>query len=504
MLMTKRLTPEDRKALEFWQQYYTNLRQKASVDLSETASDIERRKKRLEANPEEWFKYYFHKYYKCEPAEFHKASTKRITENMEWYEVRAWSRELAKSARAMMEFTYLALTGKKKFIIIASATNESAVRLLKPFKSAFENNSRIIHDYGVQQNHGHWREDQFTIKKGAMFIAVGAGNAPRGARNEEIRPDAIIVDDFDTDEDCRNPDTVDKKWAWFEKALYATRSVSEPLTVLFNGNIIADYCCIKKAIEMADHADIINIRDENGKSTWPAKNSEEHIDRVLSKISAQAVQGEYFNNPINLGKVFKELKYGKIQPLKKYKFLVSYTDPSYKKNGDYKATALVGKYKDEYHIIDMFCQKTSTAKMLEHLYKTEKKTANSGVSVYYYIEYPWIDDTLKREIKKANKRYNITLPLKADERKKPEKFYRIESNLEPLNRNGKLIFNEELKGNEDMKEADFQFLALSPKSRAHDDAPDACEGAIWIINHKNIDGDHRPKVYVKPANKKRY
>ncbi|MRM86594.1 hypothetical protein D1002_12120, partial [Riemerella anatipestifer] len=174
------------------------------------------------------------------------------------------------------------------------------------------------------------------------------------------------------------------------------------------------------------------------------------------------------------------------------------------KNGDYKATALVGKYKDEYHIIDMFCQKTSTAKMLEHLYETEKKTANSGVSVYYYIEYPWIDDTLKREIKKANKRYNITLPLKADERKKPEKFYRIESNLEPLNRNGKLIFNEELKGREDMKEADFQFLALSPKSRAHDDAPDACEGAIWIINHKNIDGDHRPKVYEKPNNKKRY
>ncbi|SDE77789.1 hypothetical protein SAMN05421544_12513, partial [Riemerella columbipharyngis] len=317
MLATRRLTPEDRKVLDFWQQYYINLRQKASVDLSESTADIERRKKRLEAYPEEWFKYYFHKYYKCEPAEFHKASTERIIKNIEWYEVRAWSRELAKSARAMMEFTYLALTGKKKFIIIASATNESAVRLLKPFKSAFENNSRIIHDYGAQQNHGHWRDDQFTIKKGTMFVAVGAGNTPRGARNEEVRPDAILVDDFDTDEDCRNPDIVDKKWAWFEKALYATRSVSEPLTVLFNGNIIADYCCIKKAIERADHADIINIRDKNEKSTWPAKNSEEHINRVLSKISTQAIQGEYFNNPVSIGKVFKSLKYAKLQDLKK-------------------------------------------------------------------------------------------------------------------------------------------------------------------------------------------
>ncbi|SDE53363.1 hypothetical protein SAMN05421544_1121, partial [Riemerella columbipharyngis] len=87
--------------------------------------------------------------------------------------------------------------------------------------------------------------------------------------------------------------------------------------MLFNGNIIADYCCIKKAIERADHADIINIRDKNEKSTWPAKNSEEHINRVLSKISTQAIQGEYFNNPVSIGKVFKSLKYAKLQDLKK-------------------------------------------------------------------------------------------------------------------------------------------------------------------------------------------
>ena len=87
-----------------------------------------------------------------------------------------------------------------------------------------------------------------------------------------------------------------------------------------------------------------------------------------------------------------------------------------------------------------------------------------------YIEWPWIDDTIKREIKKANKRHNKTLNLKADERTKPDKFYRIESNLEPLNTNGKLIFDEELRDTPDMKEFEFQFLALSPKSRANDDA----------------------------------
>lgn len=360
-----KLSKKEREHLDYWNQYYKNIQQTDAVSIAETQEDKADRKAKLEADPEAWFKYYFHKYCTAEPMPFHKKSTKRILNNDEWYEVRPWSRELAKSGRAMMEFIYLALTGKKRFILLLSATQDSAIRLLKPFKMAFEKNVRIINDYGTQQNFGHWKEDQFTITAGAMFIAIGAGNAPRGARNEEYRPDAVLIDDFDTDEDCRNPDIVDKKWQFFEKAVYATRSISNPMLVLFNGNIIADYCCIKKAMEMANHYEIVNIRDKNGKSTWPNKNTEEHIERVLSKISAAAIQGEYFNNPINLGKVFEKLNYGKMQPLKKYKFLIAYTDPSYKKNADYKATALVGKYKDEYHVIWVGCDQTSTAKMLD-------------------------------------------------------------------------------------------------------------------------------------------
>ena len=500
----KRLTPEDRRALEIWETYYANIQKAKPIDLNESPVAKEKRIKALESCPEEWFKYYFDDYYKHEPAPFHIASSLRIINNPEWYEVRAWSRELAKSARAMMEMCYLALTGKKKFFIIASATNESAIRLLKPFKSVFETSVRIINDYGEQYNHGDWADDRIVIKSGAMFLALGAGNVPRGARNKETRPDFILIDDFDTDSDCRNPDIVDKKWEWFERALYATRSTSNPTTILFNGNIIAEYSCIKKAIEKADYADIINIRDKNGKSTWASKNTEEFIDRILSKISSAAAQGEYFNNPIKIGKIFQSLKYGKTLPWHKYKYLVSYTDPSYKKNGDYKATVLLGKYKDEYHILDIFCQKATTSEMLEFIYQINKKAANLGVPVYFYIEYPWIDDTLKREIKKANKRHNLTLPLKADERKKPEKFYRIESNLEPLNRNGKLIFNEELKDKKDMKDAEFQFLALSPKSKVNDDAPDAVEGAVWMANHKAQTTSGKPVIFNPKENKKRY
>ena len=476
---------EDKRAAIDWDEFVQNMNRDSPVDLHESEIEKKKRIEELEANDEAWFKYYFSNYYTSEPANFHKRSTRRIMKNPEWYEVRAWSRELSKSGRTMMEVLKLTLMGLKRNVVLTSNSKDNAERLLKPYKVILEKNNRIRNDYGEQEKHGSWTDSEFITRKGVAFRAIGAGQSPRGTRNEEVRPDVLLIDDFDTDEDCRNPDTVDKKWDWLERAFYATRSISNPLLVVFCGNIIAEYCCILKAMELADHAEVINIRDKNGKSTWPQKNTEAMIDRVLKKISYNAAQGEYFNNPITQGKVFPKLLYKKLQPFGRYKFLIAYTDPSYKsgKKNDYKATALVGRYQDEYHVLRVRCAQTTTAQMLDWQYEMIQEVAGRA-PIYFLIEWPSIDDTLKLEIDKANKRHRMTLPLKADERVKPDKFFRIESLLEPLNRNEKLWFEERIKVSDHMKSMEAQFLALSPTSRAHDDGPDSVEGAIWAINAK--------------------
>jgi len=425
--------------------------------------------------------------------------------NPEWYECKVWSRELSKSVRTMMEVTKLTLTKKKRSTMLISASEKSAEKLLKPFKINFESNQRIINDYGKQMSYGNWTDTDFITKSGASFIAVGAGQNPRGSRNEEVRPDIIIMDDFDTDVDCRNPDIVDQKWEWFEQAVYATRSISKPLLVIWCGNIIAEHCCIKKAMKMADKSEVINIRDKEGKSTWPNKNTEDLIDRALSKISWASQQKEYFNTPITLGKVFKNINYGKMRPLREYKFLIAYTDPSYKKKGDFKATILIGRWKNEYHVLKVFCQQTTVAKMLDWNYEIYK-FVDGKVPVFYYIEWPWIDDTIKAEIVAANLRHGVSIHPKADERTKPDKYYRIEAALEPLNRKGELIFNEAEKGSEDMEAMSGQFLALSPTSRAHDDGPDAVEGGKWVLDSKTSADPSKitTKKYSRTETQKHY
>ncbi len=474
----------DKKYVDEWVEFELNIRSSTAVDVIETLQEQQARINKLEQNTEDWFKYYFPKYTFAEPAHFHIEATKRVIENPEWYEVRMWSRELAKSTRTMMELLYLCLTGRKKYVLLVSNSLDNAARLLLPYKANLEFNQRIINDYGLQEKTGYWQSSEFITQKNISFRALGAGQSPRGTRSEEVRPDVLLFDDLDTDQDCRNPEMIKKTWKWVEEAAIGTRSISNPTLIIFCGNRIATDCCVQRATHFADHVDEINIRDAYGRSSWPEKNNEVDIDRVLSQKSYSSAQKEYFNNPITEGSVFKEMAYKGCPPLDQYTLLVCYTDPSFKstKKNDYKATVLVGKWRDEYHVIKAYVEQTTTARMIEWHYDIMNYLNRRYC--YFFMEQVFMQDVLLKEFYDAGKLRGRTIPISGDKRQKPDKFMRIESLLEPLNRNGKLYFNANEKDNPHMQRLEEQFIALAPGSRAHDDGPDAVEGAIWNINNK--------------------
>ena len=493
----------DNKEQHLWDEFCRMVKDSTPVDQTEDDAARLARIARLEADPEVWFQYYFPKYCSAPPAQFHIAATQRILAHPEWYEVRSWSRELAKSTRTMMETFYLVLVGyqntiaakpgkkakpgarrKKRNVLLISNSLDNAVRLLMPYKINLEVNQRIISDYGAQEKTGAWTEAEFITRSGVSFRALGAGQSPRGTRNEEVRPDIILFDDVDTDEDCRNPEIIRHRWNWIQQAVIPTRSISNPLLVIFCGNIIAKDCCIVRAQDYADKVEIINIRDDEGMSSWPEKNNEEDIERVLSLLSYSAIQKEYYNNPIQEGSVFSQMHYKPARPIKEYAMLVCYTDPSYKesKHNDYKATVLCGKWRDEYHIIKAFVFQGTVAQMIDNHFAIMDLVGSCAC--FYLMEQVFLQDMFLKEFYDTSRQHNRTIPIAGDKRTKPDKFVRIESLLEPLNRNGKLYLNEDEKDHPGMKTLAEQFLAFAPGSRVHDDGPDAVEGAIWTINNK--------------------
>ena len=518
----KRLTTQDRLALDNWNELVASVREHSDINPTDTETEIRQRRERLEKNDEEWFKYYFAMYCTCESAAFHKKATGRMMRNNRWYEVRAWSRELAKSARSMMEISKLALTKKIRNVLLISNSADNAERLLLPFMANFEENQRIIQDYGQQKKPGAWETGEFTCMCGCSFRAIGAGQSPRGTRNKNFRPDFILVDDIDTDEECRNPERIKTKWKWLEEALIPTMSVSGNYRILFNGNIIAPDCCIKRAIEKATelkakgigHVDIINIRDRNGISVWPEKNSEEDIDLFLSLVSEAARQKEFFNNPVAEGEIFKDIVYGKVPALSKFRFLVIYGDPAPGENrtkkSSTKAVFLLGKLAGKLYVIKGFLGRETNATFIEW-YIRLLEFVNGKTNVYCYMENnklqdPFFQQVFKPLVAKVRREQKIALFIRGDEEKKTDKATRIEANLEPLNREGNLILNEAERDNPHMKELEDQFKLFTLTMRYPADGPDAVEGANRIIDEliRRIEPPvFRSRKDVRKRNKKR-
>lgn len=492
---------QDRIALAQWNEYRDASLRAAPVEVNLSPVEIERKRKHLEDHPIEWIQYFFSEFTQYEFAPFHVRAIKRCIAHDEWFEVLSWARSLAKSTCVMFIVLYLTLTGRKRNVMIASATQDDARRLLDPYRQQFESNARIRAFYGDQQNPGQWTDEEFVTKAGAAFRCLGAGNAPRGSRNGAIRPDVLLVDDFDTDASVRNPDIVEKMWQWWEGALYATRDPARPTLIIFCGNIIARDCCVTRAGARADHWDIINIRDRDGHSTWPAKNSEEKIDATLSKISTAAQQTEYFNNPVTAGEIFRDLRYGPVPRLSRFPFLVIYSDPapgeSRNANASTKAAGLLGLLGDDLYVIRVFLDHETNDTFINWHFDLLQYAADLAAAqhcacppVYAYMENnklqdPFFQQVFKPLLAKKRRQRDTHLFVTPDTERKTDKAARIEANLEPLNREGHLILNQDEQNDPNMQRLDEQFCLFTTRLRFPADGPDMVEGAYRILRRKS-------------------
>lgn len=484
---------------EVWKQHSDNLFREDAIHLDETPLEKKKRIAWLEANPEEWKKEYFSKFCTADPAPFHLAHDKRVLNNPEWYEVISWSRELAKSTRTMMNIIYLVMTKKKKNVLLVSYSSDNAEMLLKPYRNVFEQNERLKSDYGDQFNYGNWKDEKFVLANGASFRAIGKGQSPRGAKNDEARPDTILIDDIDTDEECRNPDRIKESVNWIEQALIPTRSISASLLLIACGNIISSYCCITEMAKKADYHDIVNIRNKNGFSSWPQKNSEAQIDRVLSKISWASYQKEYFNNPVIEGSVFKEILWGKVPRLEDCDEVLVYADPATsnkdksttKKNqASTKFVGVIGRKGLKYYVYTCWLDVMNNSQFIDCLFEAHKYVSQRDIVHKIYIENnslqdPFYEQVLSPLIRQKAIETGIMIPITPDTRRKPEKYFRIEGTLEPIVRLLNLIFNIAEDKNPNMRRLESQFLGVSPNAKVMD-GPDGVEGGVWILQNRSF------------------
>ena len=511
---------ERNKVYERWQAHCKTVQSYTDTDIlsPETKAEKEARIMRLQKDYAQFCEYYFPHFLQLRDkttgevirtihnAPFHNEAARKIKRTPNLKAVFMWPRGHAKSTH-MDVFMPLWLMFQPKrlinFMVVVGKSEDSATRLLGDIQAELEYNKRIIEDYGVQKSEGNWTEGEFKSTGGVQFLACGRGQSPRGLRDREARPDYIVIDDLDDDELVRNEKRVRDMTDWVKEALFGALDVGRGRFIMV-GNLIAKNSVLynlsrTKGVFLSK----VQAVDKDGNPVWQEKWTKEEAQAYRDFVGYRAWEKEMMHNPIMTGSIFRNewIHYKKVLPLDKYDALVCYTDPSFKSTtaNDYKACRLWGKKGTELHLIDCYVRQDTVGGMVRWLYNLYESLPEN-VTVNFFIEANFLQDIILDEFTEEGNRRGYQLPIMPDKRKKPEKLQRIEA-ISALWERGFVFYNERLKDSADMQVGIEQTLSLERGSRVHDDAPDADEGAIWMLQRVGRQSTVEPIIGLRTTSK---
>lgn len=509
-----------------------NTKKATPIDAQESVAEKEARKKDLLSNYKKFFEYYFPNYAKS------KIDKKEVVTECAWFHVFVahmllhcpviffvleWFRGSAKSTHACMGYPlWLKCHGELKTMLLVGQTEKKAQRLIADIQVQLMGNQRFIQDYGVQVRQGSWQDLEFITNDGCAFFALGIGQSPRGTRNESNRPDYIVADDCDTKILSKNQARINEMVEWIYGDLIETFDIGFQRFLLVNnrpfkhsilGKVIADkftnqhivkltktyfqkslngilknfLFSAMNAVQYSQNGDWHHLRvnacNADFEPTWASKYSIEYWANKCLNTVRKIWSGEFLNTPVTEGVDFKEqwIKWDRIPKLSEMEHIVAYADPSWKntKTSDFKAISVWGKCGRYLYKIKQYCRKDSIINFVSWFYNLHESLPEH-VTCDYYMESNFMQDIILDEFGDEGDKRGYQLPIRGDTRKKDDKYFRIQATA-PLYERGYVIYNQEEKDNADMKEATEQLLCIEPDYSTPDDAPDADEGAIFIL-----------------------
>lgn len=102
--------------------------------------------------------------------------------------------------------------------VIVGSTETRAIERLESIKHEFENNEDLIELFG-EQSGGVWQGKKIVLKDGPCIQALGVGQAVRGIKHLQFRPDLVWLDDIEDDDSVRTPEASHARLRWLYKTL---------------------------------------------------------------------------------------------------------------------------------------------------------------------------------------------------------------------------------------------------------------------------------------------
>jgi len=136
-------------------------------------------------------------------------------------DIEAAPRGNAKSTLTSLILPLWCIAGeRRRFIALVSETTEQAEEFLEFIKAELDSNERLREDFPQACGTGRtWKLGQIVTHNGIKVKCWGKRKRMRGARHGNRRPDLVICDDLEGDENIDSPQQREKDQQWFFKAL---------------------------------------------------------------------------------------------------------------------------------------------------------------------------------------------------------------------------------------------------------------------------------------------
>jgi predicted phage terminase large subunit-like protein len=140
---------------------------------------------------------------------------------------------------ALIFVLWCLLTGRKRYVILVADAFEQAAALLEAVKSELEVNPRLVMDFAEGTGQGRvWNVGVAITAANAKVQAFGSGKRMRGLRHGPHRPDLVICDDLENDENVKSPEQRDKLQGWLQKTVLSLGEAGDTMDVILVGTVL--------------------------------------------------------------------------------------------------------------------------------------------------------------------------------------------------------------------------------------------------------------------------
>ncbi|CUU88034.1 Phage protein [Campylobacter hyointestinalis subsp. hyointestinalis] len=412
-----------------------------------------------------------------------------------------------------------AVKAKKRNVIIISATINLSRKTLEFIKNELEENELFVRDFGIVKGE-KWTEDEIVFyacdqdnanlsSKPKMLAfkisAYGAGKKIRGENWRSFRPDLIIGDDLENDENVKTKAQRDKMYEWFEKVVMKlparddnTHNIIVVGTTLHHDSLLSrlearrDFLTLSFPLVRQFPS---NLEDDKWDMSEfvlddSSLNKQKYKDEYLS--SRTAFMSEYQNEPLSKD----DASFGGYETFDVMPHCDAYylgIDPALgKAKGDYFAVAILGLLGGKFYAsVRMY--KLKATLMIDRLLEIYLSLIALNRPIKIAIETIQFQEFFKDTLENKAREMGIYLPI-IELKNNVAKELRIDSLAPHINKAQILIDKSAL--------TFIDELDTYPKS-AHDDGLDALEMAWRIAKVPNFDYEKANEILQRRQEKKK-